>query len=293
MPDGNPSLALQDANATAAAAQVYLQQTADARSRLIQQATIAAAQTQDVIHQQATQSAQSITRTQAVALDQATQTSQAVETHNAQVSATSAAAQTATAFPPTQAAMNATSTALALAVIETERRAFWAQFTIPLKVLLPAMLLSTLGVLAILALMRTWPRLLDLLEALEMRARTIISPDGEIITFLPKQRQIDVIQPKRSFAAALSHGPDGVKVEGVAPDLQLQAETTARHQASVLAHHLPAGRPAAARRLLQSSQRPGLRVSQPDQPFPQQLLVDPGALDVLDAQWRDAHEQPS
>jgi hypothetical protein len=32
---------------------------------------------------------------------------------------------------------------------------------------------------------------------------------------------------------------------------------------------------------------------QPDQPFPQQLLVDPGALEVLDAQWRDAHEQPS
>ena len=291
--NSNPSLALQDANATAAAANVYLQQTADARSYLAQQATIAAAQTQDVFNQQATQSSFAATQTQAVILGQATQTAQAVETKNSQATETASGAQTATAFPPTQEAMNATSTAMALAVIETERRAFWGQFITPLQVVLPALLLGTLGVLAILALMHTWPRLLNLLEALEMRARTIISPDGEIITFLPKQRQVDVIQPKRNFGAALSQGPGGVKVEGMAPDLQLQADTTARQQAAVLAHYLPNKRSAPNQRLLQSGQRPAVRVLQPGEPLPPHLLADSGTLEVLDAQWRDAHEQPS
>ena len=300
----NPSIALQDANATQAAANIFLQQTADAGFLQAQAATIAAAQTQDVYNQQATQIAFVATATQVVVNDQATQTQsaaelyarqteQAVMTKNARATEAKSAEQTATAYPPTQAAMQATSTGMAIQVIEAERRAFWGQFITPLQVIVPVLFLSALGVLIVLALIRSWPHLMSLLEAAEMRARTIISPDGEIVTFLPRKREVDVIQPKRNFGAAMRQGPEGVTVQAAAPDAQMQADTTARQQASILAHHLPAGRASSAQRLLNMPQRPALKVLQPGESLPSHFLAAPETLDVLDAQWRNVDEDPT
>ena len=300
----NPSIALQDANATQAAANIFLQQTADAGFLQAQAATIAAAQTQDVYDQQATQVASAATAAQAIVNDRATQTqsaaqvyalqtAQAVLTENARATEMKSAEQTATAFPPTQAAMQATSTAMAIQVIEAERRAFWGQFITPLQVILPALFLTALGFLIVLALIHSWPHLMSLLEAAEMRARTIISPDGEIVTFLPRKREVDILQPKRNFGAAMRQGPEGVTVQAAAPDAQMQADTTARQQASILAHHLPAGRASSAQRLMNMPQRPAVKVLQPGESLPSHFLAAPETLDVLDAQWRNVDEDPT
>ena len=91
----------------------------------------------------------------------------------------------------------------------------------------------------------------------------------------------------------MRQGPEGVTVQATAPDAQMQADTTARQQASVLAHYLPAGRASTAQRLLNLPQRPALKVLQPGENLPPQILSDPGTLDVLDAQWRNVDEDPA
>ena len=301
LPNSDPSLALQHAQATAAAASAYLERTAQADFAIARAATLAAAQTQDARQARATEQAALATATQAALFDRATQTrsaadfaatqtGQAQQIENERSTRTAAAAQTATAYPPTQAALSATSTAIALAVVAAERRAFWAQFAAPLQALLPAALLTALAVLAVAGMVAGWPKLLDLLDALEMRVRTIISPDGEVITFLPRHSQVNVVQPKRSFGPALQLGPEGATLQGLAPDPQLQAETTGRQQAAVLAAHLPRGQAEPARRLLPPpNDLPAVRVLQPDEPLPAHLLPDPATLQLPDAQWRDEH----
>lgn len=51
------------------------------------------------------------------------------------------------------------------------------------------------------ALPHIGPRFLDILDALEMRVRTIISPDGEMRTMLPRQREVNFYQAKRNFGS--------------------------------------------------------------------------------------------
>ena len=301
LPNSDPVLALQNAQATASAANAYLERTAQANFAIAQAATLAAAQTRDARQARATEQAAFATATQAVVFDRATQTrsaadfaatqtGQAQQIENERATRTASAAQTATAYPPTQAALSATSTAIALAIVAAERRAFWAQFAAPLQALLPAVLLTALATLAVAGMVAGWPKLVDLLDALEMRVRTIISPDGEVITFLPRRSQVNVVQPKRSFGPALQLGPEGATLQGLAPDPQLQAETTARQQAAVLAAHLPRGQAENARRLLPApSDPPAVRVLKPDEPLPAHLLPDPSTLQILDTQWRDEH----
>lgn len=281
---GDPSLEMENARATLAAANAYLERTSQAQQSQAQQATLAAAQTRDAIHLTATAVSAYATATQAAADSRATQTQQAADLLATQSQATASASAATAAWLITQTPLAATQQAII-------RQQNWDQWVVtPARTILPVVFSTVTGIMLLLwawrAAPKIGPRLLRLLEAGELRLRTIISPDGEMVTFLPRSDEVDVIQPKRNFGAAMRQGPEGISVEGMAPDYQLQADTTARQQAAVLADHLPAGRRNAPRDLLQTMPST-VRVIAPNEALPPNLLAEPDILNRLDAQWRD------
>ena len=99
-----------------------------------------------------------------------------------------------------------------------------------------------------------------------------------------------MIQPKRNFGAAMRQGPEGISVEAIAPDLGMQADTTARQQAAVLAAHLQNGRRAGTQRLLQTQRQPVVHVLRPGETLPSEMLIDSHTLQALDSEWRQSHD---
>ena len=167
-----------------------------------------------------------------------------VVTVNAQSTATHQAIASATAWPQTATPLAATEIAIIAEAADTERRLYWATFVSPFLLFLSAIVLIAIIVGAIVAFRR-------LLPVWELRARTIISPDGETITYLPASEEIKTLMPGRSFGAALHSGKDETIVSGVASDPILQDRVVARNQAARLMASLPPGRtPQEAQRLL-------------------------------------------
>ncbi len=179
-----------------------------------------------------------------------TATSQAASgaTNAANIALTQSAIETATAWPQTATPLAATQLAIVSEATNMEHRAYWNQFIVPFKMLF-------FGSILVLLLVGFFYFYRRFLPVLELRLRTIVSPDGETITYLPSSSEIKVLMPGRSFGAALHSGKDETIVSGVAPDLALQDRVVARNQAARLMASLPPGRtPQEAQRLLSPSE---------------------------------------
>jgi len=216
-----------------------------------------------------------------------TQTVAIEQTQSVQATQTVHAIQTATAWPQTATPQEATQIAIVAAAIATERRSYWSQYVIPFWVFIGAVVL----ILILLAAGYTFKRLLP---ALELRARTIISPDGEVITFLPAHNEIKAILPGRAVGPALHSERGQSQVSGLAPDMNLQDRTLARHQATRMTSILPPGRSQRhAQRILNTNLYPtgentaAFHILQRGERPP---MMDAETLEILEGQWREIHD---
>ena len=206
---------------------------------------------------------------------------------NAQSTATHQAIASATAWPQTATPLAATEIAIIAEATETERRLYWSRYVSPFLLFLGAAILLSIITGAIIAFRR-------LLPVWELRARTIISPDGETITYLPVSSEIKALIPGRSFGAALHSGKDETTVSGIASDPVLQDRVVARNQAIRLTASLPPGKtPQQAHRLLDTGNHqeekevPAFRILAPTERPP---LLDGDTLDILEGKWRETDD---
>ena len=279
---------------TAQAAQVDAQNTITAGQAIssdialtltaisVQQLQVDMALTQAAFTQQI--QAQQTTTAQA---NNATAQAAMVSTANAQSTATHQAISSATAWPQTATPLAATEIAIIAEATETERRLYWATFVSPFLLFLSAIVLIAI----IVGVALTFRRLLPVWE---LRARTIVSPDGETITYLPASSEIKALMPGRSFGAALHSGKDETTVSGIAPDPVLQDRVVARNQAIRLTASLPPGRTSQqAERLLnagkapEEKETPVFRILDPAEHPP---LLDGDTLDILEGKWSEDHD---
>ena len=242
--------------------------------------TASAAEAQATINVQATQQAirDALTATQAA--------NNAYATQAAEITQTADAILTATSWPQTATPLAATQAAIAADVEETERRAYWSQFVIPFWVFIGAVII----LLVIAAAVYTFLRLLP---ALELRFRTIISPDGEVITYLPAGN-IRTILPGRTAGPALHSGADESVVSGLASDLMLQDRALDRHQTIRLAATLPKGKTTQQVKRTAAAEFPE---TGPDSPTyrildrgEQPPILDAETMEYLEGSWRDSND---
>jgi hypothetical protein len=210
-----------------------------------------------------------------------------VAASNAQSTATHQAIASATAWPQTATPLAATEIAIIAKAADTERRLYWATFVSPFLLFLSAIVLIAIIVGVVAAFRR-------LLPVWELRARTIISPDGETITYLPASSEIKALMPGRSFGAALHSGKDETTVSGIASDPALQDRVVARNQAIRLTASLTPGRtPQQVQRLLnagnppEEKETPVFRILDPTERPP---LLDGDTLDILEGKWSEDHD---
>ncbi len=243
--------------------------------------------------QAATKTARAEHRTATHQVILATATAQAIQTHTAaqtqvaQITQTAQVARSATAWPQTATPLAATQAAIVAGAIQTERRLYWSQYVVPFWIFIGAVVL----VLILAAVGYTYKRLLPVLE---LRARTIISPDGELITFLPASNEIKAILPARSAGPALHSGNEESQVSGMAPDMNIQDRTLERQQTRQVIPVSKTG--SSSRRSPRISQIPA-RVTV-EQPTPYHIvqsgerppLLDRDTLEILEGQWREIHE---
>jgi len=232
--------------ATLAAGQVQMMELAARSTQVALELTLAAAT--DTAYTRATQAAQdwqSTSTMQAVAI-QATADSRHALTQAAQITATAQTQATQTAWPMTATPMAATQMVIEMEATRLQRQAVWEQYIIPFQIIVPTILLIAAVILLFALFISAYHRFAPVVET---RLRTVFHGE-EVITMLPENQRMNFIQPGRNFGAGLHAGPDGIHVDGIAPDHQLQDRTTARHQAAVLAHALPPQRSTAVRRLM-------------------------------------------
>jgi len=144
------------------------------------------------IQAQRTLTAQSNTATAQSAVD---------ATAEAHLIATSQAIASATAWPQTATPLAATEIAIIAEATDTKRKLYWSRFISPFLLFFGAIVLVSIIIAVIIVFRR-------LIPVWELRARTIISPDGETITYLPASQEIKALMPGRSFGAALHSGKD-------------------------------------------------------------------------------------
>lgn len=153
-----------------------------------------------------------------------------------QAVATQQAQATATAWIITQTPMAATQQAVVLAAEKSANRARWERVTEPMKEIAPTAMLVLLGVLLLVGLVLIWPKAMRLMNVLERRASTIISPDGQVITYIPTDDPIHVVNPQMSFYPVMRLGESGAEGHAAAPDFALQNAHNSRAQTVALAH---------------------------------------------------------
>jgi hypothetical protein len=214
----------------------------------------------------------------------ATAQAESIAIANAHSTATHQAIASATAWPQTATPLAATQIAIIAEAADTERKRYWATFVSPFLLFLGAVALVSIIVGIIVAFRR-------LLPVWELRARTIISPDGENITYLPASEEIKALMPGRSFGSAMHSGKDETIVSGIAPDLALQDRVVARNQAIRLTASLTPGRTTQqAQRLLnagnpaEKKEAPVFRILAPRERPP---LLDGDTLDILEGKWSE------
>lgn len=258
--------------ATLAAGQVQLMDLAARSTQIV--LDLRAAEATDTFFSRATQSAQAwqATATRQAADAQATTIAQIEATQAAQTTATAQVMATQTAWPMTATPLAATQAAIILQAVETERKAYWDQFVIPLRVILPTVLFTVVLVLLIVGGVAIYRRMAPVWE---MRSRTIFTPSGEILNIIPRDSQVNILLPGRSFGPVLENRPEGVRLEGLPGDPQLQDRTTARHQAAILARALPRAQANAVKHLAmapkEATQPPALPPVRVEIVPPQQL----------------------
>ena len=226
-------------------------------------------------------------QTEIARINTATAQAEIVAIANAQSTATHQAIASATAWPQTATPLAATQIAIIAEAADTERRRYWATYVSPFLLFLGAVALVSIIVGIIVAFRR-------LLPVWELRARTIISPDGETITYLPASEEIKALMPGRSFGAALHSGKDETTVSGIASDPALQDRVLARNQAIRLTASLTPGRtPQQVQRLLnagnppEEKEAPVFRILDPTERPP---LLNGDTLDILEGKWSEDHD---
>ena len=249
---------------------------------------IQAQATQDHFIQQTAYAAE-ITVTAKAEAAQATATAFAYEAILAQTQAvymtqTAHAIQSATAWPQTATPQAATQIAIVAQAQTIERRAYWSQIMVPFWAIFKALI----GLLTLLAAIYLFKRLLP---ALILRSRTIISPDGEMITFLPEREHIRTLLPGRAAGPVVHADMAQSQVSGLAPEPSLQENTLARHQAIRMASVLPTN--GLSRHQLQhriasefpdaDQNVPVVRIIENSEQVP---MLDDETLDILEGQWR-------
>jgi hypothetical protein len=285
-----PQHAQANSQATIAAGQAVrsdLDITATALSLQGIQANLRATEISSQITQAAATSETFIRQTEASSNTTATAEVAIAATHAANMAFTQSAAETATAWPQTATPLAATQISIVAEANNTERRAYWNQFIVPFKTLF-------FGILLVLLLLGAFYFYRRFLPVWELRLRTIVSPDGETITYLPAGEEIKALLPGRSFGSALHSGKDETIVSGVASDLTMQDRVVARNQAIRLTASLPPGKtPQQAQRLLnagspaEEKETPVFRILQPTERPP---LLDGDTLDILEGKWSEDHD---
>ena len=270
------------AQGTLAAAYALQTSTSQAQFDTVFQATLQAGQTESAIRY--TQEAQAATHAAAVQATQysAMQTAQVEQTRAAQATETAQAAATQTAWTITQTPLAATQAAIVRADEQAEREAYWRQFTTPLKVILPAVMLCTVFALMIWAGIKTYPHLLSTLQALELRLRTRYGPDGEALLLLDKSQAVHTVLPGRALGHAVRNTAAEVQVDATPAGPEWQDRVTGREQAVRLARALPRDQRKAAQKLIAQAENPSrLPASMP----PQVIILpasDPRVQPLLD-----------
>ncbi|RMD61610.1 hypothetical protein D6833_08025 [Candidatus Parcubacteria bacterium] len=295
-PQSNPMM--QSAQATLAAGQSQAQQLALQSTQIALQIAQAQAteayfirQTQQAGEKYAQQTAQaySITMTaQAISAQstqqafeqQITQTALAEHALAVQATATAQAVLTATTWPQTATPQKATQMAIVAETVRTERRMYWEQFVAPFWTFFSVGILLLFVWLIIKAYQR-------LLPVLELRLRTIISPDGEMVTFLPRSTEITTLLPGRAAGPAVHSTRETSHLGGLPPELQLQARALAALEGKRNSPNTPASRSqSGASTIPIDSQMPDSVyqiVSRQNKP----PNVDPDTVTILEGDWRE------
>lgn len=240
------------------------------------QVTLQAAQTQDA--RQATTMADEATATASVAA-----TAQ-IQTVTAQTEGTQRA------WPLTATPLAATQNAVVRADRESELQAYWNEYVIPARVILPTALVFIVLVLLILGAVLLYPRLTTTLEALEMRLRIWRDERGEESIIVNDHQKIRILHPGRAHGHALRNTPAGVLVDRTPDGPQWQAGVISNEQMIRLVQAMFRNQPAPrqiAHRLFQrlhqqSAALPGREVVDapevhllpPDHPEIQEILAD-------------------
>lgn len=262
-PDAVYLLGMAQARATAEAASVQ-------RTQTLMQATLSA-QAMQMTAQQA-EFERGLTMT--AAQQQAEQT---------QVAATQQVAVQATAWSLTQTPMAATQQAVQLVQEQRARQAAVESVLQPITQILGALLMLVTIVLVLVGFIRLWPHAIRLVQVLERRAATIISPDGQVITYIPADDRVNVVQPGQSFYPVMQVGENGGTGSGAA-EVEMQNLQNSRSQTIALAHAMGRGRKLEhALRLAKPKQRP-YRILQPGAPIPFRR-------EALDAEWHNSEEE--
>lgn len=240
------------------------------------QATLLAAQTADAIR--ATQVSEHATATAGAAA-----TAQ-VQTATAQIQGTQ------TAWPLTATPLAATQNAVVRADRESELQAYWSEYVIPARVVLPTALVFIVLVLLILGAVLLYPRLTTTLEALEMRLRTWRDERGEETVIIHGKQDVRLLRPGRAHGHALRNTPAGVLVDRTPDGPQWQAGVISNEQMIRLVQAMfrnhSAPRPMAHRLLQRLHQQsavlpgreainaPEVHLLPPEHPEIQEILAD-------------------
>lgn len=209
-----------------AAADAQIKATNDAISERVMVATLNAEETKSAV---------AIEKEHLQIYAQATR--EALNFEQTKIAATAQAKQTATAIPLTATPLAATQMAIVQEVEKAERRAYWGQFTDPLIVLMPTLLLFVALGLLIIGAVVAFRRLLPIIET-RGRAFTRGQQDAPLFVLGSEERVI-IIDPDRNFGPALLVSPGKAESSGNAPTFELQERVTARDQTIDLARSVP------------------------------------------------------
>jgi len=252
---GDPYLADANARSTLAIARAQQTGTASAGQQQAQQATLEAAQTAQVMAATQTAWAFGSTQTQAAANWQATEAAQGAQTQAASLGATHAAEQTAAAYPRTMTPLAATEQAILQAAEAAAQKAQWQAWVRPLEAILPPLLWFSFLLVLLGALIMSYPRVMSLLEAYEMRVRTHRDREGETVILLNPKRGVHTLLPGRTHGHALLSDAQGVREAASPAGPAWQDRTINREQLVQLARAMFA-KQAAPQKALSAMARP-------------------------------------
>jgi hypothetical protein len=194
------------------------------------------------------------------------------------------------AWPLTATPLAATQNAIVRADRESELQAYWNEYVIPARVILPTVLGFIVLGLLILGVVLLYPRLTTTLEALEMRLRTWRDEQGEETMIIHGNQDVRLLRPGRAHGHALRNTPAGVLVDRTPDGPQWQTGVISNEQmirlVQAMYRHQPAPRQMASRLLQQFHQQgavlPGQEVIDatdvimlpPEHPEIQEILAD-------------------